>query len=322
MKATVIGGAGFIGSNLTRRLVALGFEVTVIDNLSSGKVEFIPEGVSFHNRDIKEIQGGSWLRSVTCGDVSSLAVDIPEDTDYIFHLAAQFANQLSCENPVEDAKTNILGTIEVLEAARTLKKLKKLIYVSSSCVYGRRQYMREEDKVDPHETPYAITKYAGELYMKCYSSLYNVPTVSIRVFNTYGPWEEAGEYRNVIPRFIENALRGTELLITGTGEETRDFTFVSDTIDLLLLAAESSYSNAEIFNSGTGTAVAIKDLVKMVLEKTSSKSDVVIRNPRFWDKVPHRMSSLDKSRELLGYNPSVGLSEGLDLTLDWYRDRV
>jgi nucleoside-diphosphate-sugar epimerase len=172
--------------------------------------------------------------------------------DYVFHLAAHFANQNSVDHPFSDIQTNIVGTVGLLEILKFHKSLRKFVYASSSCVYGTASQMNEDTFIYPSETPYSINKYTAELYTQYYAHLFHVPTVSIRIFNTYGPYELAGKYRNVIPNFIEKALNGEDLVITGTGRESRDFTFVDDLIDLMIAAALSPSKDGEIYNGGTG----------------------------------------------------------------------
>jgi nucleoside-diphosphate-sugar epimerase len=147
-----------------------------------------------------------------------------------------------------------------------------------------------------------------------------VPTVSIRIFNTYGPYELAGKYRNVIPNFIEKALNGEDLVITGTGRETRDFTFVDDLVDLMLRAAISPSREGDIFNGGTGQKTEILHMAEIIKEVTGSQSNIVFKPARNWDKVKDRMSNTSKSAKELGYQPNVKIREGLEKTIKWYMD--
>jgi len=149
--------------------------------------------------------------------------------------------------------------------------LKKFIYASSSCLYGDSEIMSEKDYIYPHETPYAINKYTAELYVKYFAHLYKMPTISIRIFNTYGAYEMAGKYRNVIPNFINLALQNKDLIITGDGNESRDFTFVKDSAKLLILAAKSEQKSGEFFNAGRGILVKIKDLAKKIIKFLSKE---------------------------------------------------
>ncbi len=307
-KILVTGGAGAIGLNLIERLLDGGVgQVLVLDNLSSGYKNYLPsdERIIFHNCDIGEIES-----------YRSIMNDFKPD--YVFHLAAHFANQNSVDHPFKDVQANIIGTMNLLEICKENKGLKKFVYTSSSCVYGNAAIMREEDYIYPHETPYAINKYTAELYVKYYASMYAIPSVSIRVFNTYGPYEPHGAYRNVIPNFIIRAMKGEPLNITGDGTETRDFTFVGNTAQLLTLAATSEVTDGDIFNGGTGKPTKIIDLAKLIIEYTNSSSEIVFIERRNWDAVKDRLSDISKSTKILNYVPEVPLEVGLKKTVDWY----
>jgi nucleoside-diphosphate-sugar epimerase len=150
--------------------------------------------------------------------------------------------------------------------------------------------------------------------------LFHVPTVSIRIFNTYGPYELAGKYRNVIPNFIEKALNNEDLIITGTGKETRDFTYVDDLIDLMISAALGTNKDGEIFNGGTGTKTEILKMSEIIKEATGSLSNIIFKPARAWDKVKDRVSDTSKSASELGYQPKVNIEEGLQKTIKWYKE--
>ncbi len=305
-KALITGGRGAIGSALASNLANNGFgKVYIVDNLSAGD----------HNAD----RTGEFIHC----DVSN-AEKFPGlvrkiAPTHVFHLAAHFANQNSVDFPVSDAQTNIIGLINLFEALRGLTDLKKVVYASSSCVYGHSREMSETALLTAFETPYAITKYVGELYARYYSDLHKIPTVSVRIFNTYGPGEAPGQYRNVIPNFINLAIEGSPINITGDGNETRDFTYVDDTVDLLIGAATSKFSGGEVFNGGTGVETKISDLAKLVVELTGSKSVIRYVPKRDWDQVPNRKADNSKSTALLAYDPQTSLEKGLIPTIEWIR---
>ncbi|ACS81674.1 NAD-dependent epimerase/dehydratase family protein [Maridesulfovibrio salexigens] len=307
-RVLVTGGAGAIGLNLIERMLAAGVsKVMVLDDLSSGYKNYLPndERITFVKADIGQIETYR----------QEMEEFLPE---YVFHLAAHFANQNSVDHPFKDVQANIIGTMNLLEICKANKELKKFVYTSSSCVYGNAEMMNEKDYIYPHETPYAINKYTAELYVKYYASMFQIPAVSIRVFNTYGPYEPHGAYRNVIPNFIVRAIKGEPLFITGDGTETRDFTFVGNTAQLLTLAALSEITDGDIFNGGTGKPTKIIDLAKMIIEYTGSSSEIVFKERRNWDAVKDRLSDISKSWKVLGYDPEVPLEEGLRKTVDWY----
>ncbi len=309
-RVLVTGGAGFIGNNLVRRLLSIGVsQILIMDNQSSGMSVFLPNDarIIFVGMDIDKM------------DKLNFVIN-QHQFDYVFHLAAHFANQNSVDHPFSDIQTNIVGTVSLLEILKFHKSLKKFVYASSSCVYGTAMNMSEDTYIYPSETPYSINKYTAELYTQYYAHLFHVPTVSIRIFNTYGPYELAGKYRNVIPNFIEKAMNGEDLVITGTGKETRDFTFVEDLVDLMLLAATSDSSDGEIFNGGTGNKTEILEMAQIIMEKTGSVSNLLFKPARNWDKVKDRMSNTSKSARVLGYKPKVGIREGLEKTIKWYKE--
>lgn len=309
-RVLVTGGAGFIGNNLVRKLLSENVsKILIMDNQSSGMSVFLPNDprIVFVGMDIDKM------------DKLNFVIN-QHEFDYVFHLAAHFANQNSVDHPFSDIQTNIVGTVSLLEILKSHKSLKKFIYASSSCVYGTAEQMDENTFIYPSETPYSINKYTAELYTQYYAHLFHVPTVSIRIFNTYGPYELAGKYRNVIPNFIEKALNNEDLVITGTGKETRDFTYVDDLIDLMISAALGPNKDGEIFNGGTGTKTEILKMSEIIKEATGSLSNIIFKPARAWDKVKDRVSDTSKSASELGYQPKVTIEEGLQKTIKWYKE--
>lgn len=306
----VTGGAGFIGNNLVRKLLSLDVSaILIMDNQSSGMSVFLPNDprITFVGMDIDKM------------DKLNFVIN-QHEFDYVFHLAAHFANQNSVDHPFSDIQTNIVGTVSLLEILKYHKSLKKFVYASSSCVYGTAHHMSEDTFIYPSETPYSINKYAAELYTQYYAHLFHVPTVSIRIFNTYGPYEMAGKYRNVIPNFIEKAINGEDLVITGTGKESRDFTYVEDLVDLMLNAAVSAPGHGEIYNGGTSDRTEILQMAELIKEYTGSTSAIVFKPARNWDKVKDRLSDTSRSVKELGYEPSIKIQEGLKRTIKWYQE--
>jgi nucleoside-diphosphate-sugar epimerase len=300
----ITGGCGAIGSAVARKIIADDHgSVYVVDDLSAGFHNQTP-GVEFVHCDISN-------KEKIRRHIQAIA------PDFILHLAAHFANQNSVEYPISDAMTNIIGTINILEAVRGLRSAKKLVYSSSSCVYGNSQDMHEDARLNDFETPYAISKYSAELYVRFYALHHGLPSVSIRVFNTYGPGEMPGPYRNVIPNFIVDALEGKPLVITGSGDETRDFTYVDDTAALLLTAAHSPCLSGEVFNGGTGRKTSIRQLAETIQRLTQSRSELRFRPRRDWDGVLARVSDVRLVTQKLGYRPNVELEEGLRRTISW-----
>ena len=258
----VTGGAGAVGSRLVRRLLASGADtIHVVDDLSSGYKWLLPDNpkINFIERDVVEFFGQQF--------------DAPNS--HIFHLAAFFANQNSVDHPLEDLHTNGAGTLTVLKWAAE-NKAKRLVYASAGCSiagHGIDAPIREDMPVSLHlDTPYQITKALGEFYCNYY--LDRVSSVRCRFFNSYGPGEVPGAYRNVIPNFIWLAMHNRPLTITGTGDETRDFIFVDDLVEGLMRCAVVGPAHGEAINLGTGRQTRIEDLANMVIELTESKSAI------------------------------------------------
>lgn len=301
----ILGGAGMIGRNLITELVKKEpKKIIVLDNFSSGNRE------SFDNNII--------LQHINIYDREKVFKYIPDDTNYVFHLAAHFANQNSVDHPMADVNTNVIGTVNIYERCKELKYLKKVVYTSSSCVYGNQIGMSLDSYIYPHETPYAINKYTSELYTKYYSAFF--PSVSIRIFNTYGPWEKPGEYRNVIPNFIHKAVNNLSLNITGSGNEKRDFTYVTDTITLIIKMAESDINDGSFYNGGTGVGTTILKLATKIIELTNSQSTITYTERRDWDKIETRLSDIQKTIKTFNYKPEIKLEDGLKKTIDWYKE--
>lgn len=252
-------------------------------------------------------------------DEEVLAQAFSEPLHYIFHFAALFANQNSVDNPEKDLKTNALGTLKLLEYAIQSKALKRFVYASSSCVYGMTEGILTEASVPKPATPYAVSKLAGEHYVGFFYRLYGFPTTIIRYFNVYGPGERPGRYRNVIPNFIDLALRKQPLPITGDGKETREFVFVGDVIEGTLRAATSEKAIGEVLNMGSGEETKIIDLANKVNQLVDNRAGIVFTARRNWDGIRRRTTAVDKMRRLLEYVPTTSLDEGLGRTVSWLK---
>ena len=279
----ITGGAGAIGSHISKKLIDEGHNVTIIDNLTSGRAFLVPKKARF-------IEG-----SILNHDKLGKAFDCKPS--HVFHLAAFFANQNSVDNPEEDLAVNGQGIINVLKLALK-NKVKKLIYTSSSCVYGNKEIMKESDKLPEFlDTPYAITKLLGEEYCKFWTQFHGLNTVILRLFNSYGPGELPGKYRNVIPNFITTAMEGKSLTITGSGEETRDFNFVEDTADGIIKACFSNTKPGDVFNIAGGKETKINNLVFKINQITGNKAPVIYKKRRAWDHVVRRFGCIEKSKK-------------------------
>jgi len=312
----VTGGAGCIGSNLVPALIKADAEkVTVLDDFSSGQRWNLP------NHPQLNLVEGSVLNEE---DLKKAFSDGPQ---YVFHLAAHFANQSSVDQPETDLMVNGLGTLKVLQHSY-LADVEKFVFASSGCsVYGNQAPLPlKEDFVSLHlDTPYQIHKLLGELHCNFFSGYYGLPVVTMRYFNVYGPGEVPGKYRNVIPNFVWWALHKQQLPITGTGEETRDFTFVEDIVEATLKAGVTPEALGEAVNIASETETKVIDLASMICELTGNNNGVKFVGRRKWDKIVRRRASIEKAKKILSYEPKIGIKEGLKKTVDWFlqnRDKI
>lgn len=307
----VTGGAGAIGTNLTRKLAELGAKLVIIlDNMVAGYEWNIPA-----LKNIMLVKG-----SVT-NDVDLKRV-FNEKPDVVYHLAAFFANQNSVDYPEKDLETNGLGTLKLFEYS-VLAKPNRFVYASSGCsIYGHQAPLPlKEDYMSMHLTsPYQITKMLGELYANFYHHHHDLRVVKTRFFNSYGPGEVPGQYRNVIPNFIYLALKGSPLPITGNPDATRDFTYVSDLVDGLLRAGYFEQAIGSEMNLASEKETRIGDLAEMINMLTGNKAGIVIAGKRKWDTKSRLLASCDKARKILGYEPSMKFDDGLKNTIQWFRD--
>ena len=306
----ITGGAGCIGSNLTKALIAAGAaKVLILDDLSAAAQWNIPvdPAVSF----IK----GSIL------DDEVLKRAFGQRVDYVFHLAAHFANQNSVDNPETDLLVNGQGTIKVLQYSH-LTKVTRVVFASSGCsVYGSQAPLPlKEDYVSLHlDTPYQITKLLGELYCNFFYNYYNLPVAIARYFNVYGPGEILGAYRNVIPNFMWWAMHGKPLPITGTGEETRDFTFVDDIVDGTLRLGIIPAAVGDAFNLASEKETKVIDIANWVNEITGNKAGIKLTARRDWDQITRRRASREKAGKVLGYEPKMKIEDGIKTVYEWIK---
>lgn len=307
-RVLISGGAGCIGSNLVRALVkANADEVIVLDDFSSASRWNLPS-----HPKVKLVSG-----SILCEE--HLKRVFSEKPQYVFHLAAHFANQNSVDHPETDLMVNGLGTLRMLQYSH-LAGVEKFVFASSGCsVYGSQAPLPlKEDFVSLQlDTPYQIHKLVGELYCNYFHNYYGLPVATARYFNVYGPGEVPGRYRNVIPNFIWWALHKQPLPITGTGEETRDFTFVEDIIDGTLRIGAVPEAVGEAINLASETETRVIDLANWINELTGNEAGIVFRRRRDWDKVVKRRASIEKAGKVLGYEPKTVMKTGLKKTYEW-----
>jgi UDP-glucose 4-epimerase len=301
-KALVTGGAGFIGSNITRALVEQGREVIVLDNLSSG-----------YQHNLDGLDGVKLIK----GDVrdEGLVRKVMNEVDVVFHLAASVGNTRSIEHPIEDSEINVIGTLRILEAARQAG-VRKIVCSSSAGIFGELKYLpiREDHPIEP-DTPYGVSKLAEEKHCLAYSKLYEIEAVCLRYFNVFGINQRYDAYGNVIPIFVHRILRGQPLTVYGDGEQTRDFVNVRDVAKVNLLAAEAEGISGA-FNIASGACITINHLVDLLRGASRINPDVEYAPPRKGD-VLHSRADISAAREKLGYEPEVDLAGGLTEYFTW-----
>jgi nucleoside-diphosphate-sugar epimerase len=305
----VTGGAGAIGGNLVQALNRLDTKkIIILDDLSSSYAWNIPQGpkIQFIQGDI--LNDKNLNRAFTARP------------DFVYHLAAHFANQNSVDNPEKDLMINGLGILKVLQYAQ-LTGVERFVYSSSGCgVYGLDSKMPfEEHDISIHlHTPYQVTKLLGELYTNYFYDLYRLPIVNARFFNSYGPGEVPGKYRNVIPNFFFWAMNGQPLPITGDGTETRDWTYVGDIVNGLLAMGVREEAVGEAFNLGASKEQRVIDMANMVNKLTGNKAGIVYKERRDWDVKTRLLSCITKAEKNLGYKPKMTFENGLKETHRWF----
>lgn len=312
----VTGGAGAIGSNLVialSKLVGEDGKIVILDNLSSIKIK--------KAWNITPLPNIMFVEGDVRNDIDLKRV-FKENISLVFHLAAFFANQNSIDYPENSADVDVIGQIKLLEYAR-LGKVERFIYASSGCaIYGSYpQLPLKEDFISMHlTTPYQINKMTGEMYCNFYSHHYGMNIVNCRFFNSFGPGEVPGQYRNVIPNFIYWAMQGRSIPITGTGEETRDFTNVNDLVQGLIKSGYYEDAIGQNFNLASGKETKIIDMVKKVNQAAGNKTPLKFISRRKWDTKPRLLASIEKAQKLIRYNPIMSFEEGLKDNVKWFSD--
>ena len=307
-RALVTGGAGFIGSHLTDALIALGAEVRVLDDLSSGRSENLPQAATF----------------IRCSITDEGIADAFEGCDYVFHQAAMASVPLSVERPADFMRVNVTGTMNVLQASAK-SKVKRVLFAASSSAYGESEILPKVETMPPQPlSPYAASKVAGEALMGAWANCYGVETASLRYFNIFGPRQTADSaYAAVIAAFAKAMLRGQRPTIFGDGEQSRDFTYVANAVHANLLAARCDKPlRGEIVNVACGQRVTLDDLARVMREAQGRADLSPIHQPPRAGDVRHSLADLTHIRQTLGYEPIVDFATGLRATLDWYKQSV
>jgi len=306
LKVLVTGGAGFIGSHVVEELIVKGYEVRVLDNLSTGRLE-----------NLKHVEE---TVEVIIGDVRDYGkvLEAVNDVDAVIHEAALTSVTRSIEDSLTVNQVNVEGTLNLLKACVELG-VKKLIYASSSSIYGDTTTlpMREDMKPNPL-SPYAVSKYASEEFCRVFHKVYGLEAVALRYFNVYGPRQQYGPYSGVITIFINRLLNGQPPIIFGDGEQTRDFTYVKDVAEATVKALEAKQVGGEAINIASNSPISINNLASLLIELMGFKEvKPLYTEPRKGD-VRYSYADIHKAEALLGWKPRTSLMEGLIKTIDWF----
>lgn len=305
-RALVTGGAGFIGSHLAEALVSKGCQVVVLDNFVTGhrsNLEAVAQTVELIEGDIRDFKT---VRQAT------------EGCEAVFHLAAMVSVPQTIEQPLESAAVNDIGTMHVLEAARS-GGVASLVFASSSAVYGDDPDLPKSEEMIPKPlSPYAVQKISGEYYTRLYHQLYGMQTTSLRFFNVYGPKQDpSSPYSGVISIFMSKAVQRRPPTIYGDGNQSRDFVYVADVVRALLKAARTGAAAGKAINVGTGISIDINHLWKII----AHMAGLTIKSryaPQRTGDIVASIAAIDIAKTLLGFEPTVAFEEGLEKTFRWY----
>lgn len=301
MKILITGVAGFLGSALAGQLLENGHQVLGLDDLSTGKEEVIPEGVEFELGDMLD-RPKLWtlLQGVEC----------------VYHLAAKVAVRESILYPREYNSTNVGGTVSVMEAMRDVG-VKRVVFTSSGAIYGSQTAQPlHESMVPSPDSPYAVSKLSAEYYVKTIGKLWGIETVTLRIFNAYGPGQHLpSDHPPVIPNFLKQAVKGGSLIVHNSGSQTRDYVYLDDVVNALARAGSASDVDGSTINIGSGKEYSVLDLVKNVVELTGADTETIY-NHKATGGVSRMRADITKASQLLGYKPKFSLVEGLTRTLE------
>jgi nucleoside-diphosphate-sugar epimerase len=303
VRTLVTGGAGFIGSHLTRRLVGEGHEVRVIDNFSTGS----RGNLSGLEDSVELIEGDMQSYERVHNAVNGCEV--------VFHEAALPSVPRSIQDPLTSNAVNVIGTLNLLLASRD-SGIRRVVFASSSSIYGSdRTLPKQEDRAPQPIAPYAVAKLAGEGYCRSFSQVYGLETVALRYFNVFGPGQDPlSQYAAVIPKFITALLEGSQPVVNGDGEQSRDFTYIDNVIDANLLAAAAADVSGHTFNIACGERVSLNRLLGDLRQIIGSEVEANYVEARPGD-VKHSLADIAKAKEMLGYRPAIDFSEGLQRTV-------
>ncbi len=308
----ITGGAGFIGSNISEELLRRGEKVRILDNFSTGKRENIDQILSLLKKE-SILDSNMELFE---GDIRSYHIvrEAVEGVDFVMHQAALPSVPRSVKDPITSNEVNVVGTLNILNAAKDTK-VKRIVYASSSSVYGDLDILpKTEDMLPKPQSPYAVTKLAGEKYCQVFTRLYGLETIILRYFNVFGPRQDPNSlYSGVIQKFIKLIKEGKSPIIYGDGKQSRDFTYISNVVDANLLACQLTIEDlaGEVFNIAFGKRITIIDLLNSInkLLKTNVQPQYADSRP---GDVKHSLANIGKARQFLGYDPNIDFITGLE----------
>jgi nucleoside-diphosphate-sugar epimerase len=310
----VTGGAGFIGSHIVDKLMEEGFDVTVIDNLETGRLENIA-----HHENKKDFH---FVR----GDIRDfdLVKETMRDIDAVFHEAALASVTRSVKDPILTNEINVGGTLNLLKASSDLG-VKRFVFASSAAIYGdAKSPLKKEDIVPNPTSPYGVSKLAAENYVRVFYKAYGLETVCLRFFNVYGPRQNVdihGSYGGAISIFLNRILKGLPPIIYGDGKQTRDFVYVEDVVEANILALKKKNARGEVFNIATGKKISVNQVAEALKDIMNRKDlKTIYADPRPTD-IRHGYADIGKAKKILGYNSKFSTKEGLTELVNWYIQR-
>jgi len=305
----VTGGAGFIGSNIVEELLTQGAKVRIIDNFATGRRE-----------NLDPFKNKVDLREVDICDLGSLKTAV-RGADFVLHQAAIPSVPKSVIDPITSHNADVTGTLHVLWAAKEAG-VKRIVYAASSSAYGDSpQLPKQEDMPSKPISPYGLMKHVGEEYCRLFSQLYGLETVSLRYFNVFGPRQDpSSQYSGVLSRFITAMLAGKRPVIFGDGEQSRDFTYVSNVVQGNLLACHAPNAAGQVYNLACGRSINLNDVVRMLNRILRTDLRPVYDAPRVGD-IKHSLAEISRATADLNYSPVIQFEEGLRMTVEWYRNQ-
>ena len=301
MNFLITGAAGFLGSALANRLAGAEHNVRALDDLSTGNPQALDEAIHFTRGDVND-RPKLWT--------------LLQEVDCVYHLAARVSVSESILYPREYNAANVGGTVSLMEAMRDVG-VRRVVFISSGAIYGKQEQQPLHENLPPNpDSPYAVSKLSSEYYVRTIGQLWGIETVSLRVFNAYGPGQHLPpSHPPVIPNFLKQAIGNGTLVVHGSGEQTRDYVFVDDVVEGMIAAATAPTIDGQVINIGSGTETSVRELAQVIAEVTESDAEIIY-NPRSDSGVDRMCADLTLAREKLDYEPEISLETGLRLTLE------